>query len=140
MVKLYEVATLADIPGILELAEHAASRYDTQRLFEYNAVVFTNTLKFLITQPTAAVIIEKVDGQVTGILGLLASQHFYSTAIIVAKLFWFAGSKKSSVKLLNLGRSWAKSIKADYFTVSQPHSEFTYGKMQSVDISFIEGL
>lgn len=140
MAKLYDIATLADVPAILALAADAAKKYDVLMQFEYNDVVFNNTLKFMVTQPTSVVIIEKSEDQVTGVIGLIASQHYYSTSIIVTKLFWFANSKKSAAKLLALARKWAKLKGAEKLVVSQPTPGHSFGAMQSVELSFIEDL
>lgn len=140
MAKLFDIATLDDIPAILALSADAAKRYDKLMQFEYSDVVFSNTLKFMVTQPTSVVIIEKSEDQVTGVIGLIASQHYYSTSIMVTKLFWFANSKKSAVKLLDLARKWAKLKGAEKLVVSQPTPGHTLGPMQSVELSFIEDL
>lgn len=140
MVKLYDTASVADVPELLALCEEGAKLYDSAGNFKFNATVFSNTLIILITQPTTTVIIERTGSVITGAVAVVNSQHYYSTAIIASKLFWLAKSKKSAVKLLQLAKSWAKSRGATKFALSQPHYGSSFGSMDSVEMHFIEDL
>lgn len=140
MVKLYDTAKLDDVPALLTLCAEGALQYDSAGNFKFNATVFSNTLIILITQPTTAVIIEKTGSVITGVIAVVTSTHYYSTAIIASKLFWLANSKKSAVKLLQIAKSWAKSQGATKFALSQPHYGKSFGSMASVEMHFIEDL
>ena len=141
MASVFSVATVDDIPKLLDVCELAATKYDQFKLFEFNAVIFSSTLKFLITQRTSRVIIEKSEaGDITGVIGLVLAPHYYSSAILATKLFWFASTKKSAVKLLRLAKRWAVSQGANKFAMAMPFSEGTLGGMASVEQTFIEDL
>lgn len=141
MAYLFSVATVDDIPKLLDACELAATKYDQFKLFDFNAVIFSSTLKFLITQRTSRVIIEKSEaGDITGVICLILAPHYYSSAVLATKLFWFASTKKSAVKLLHLAKRWAKSQGATKLALALPFSGGELGTMQAVEQTFIEDL
>lgn len=137
---VFNVAKLDDVADIVEAARDAAKLHDAEKMFVFSDAIAYNTIKFLVTQPTSIVIIERTGVAVTGVIGLIVAPHYFSTAIVASKLFWFSNSKRTAVKLLHLGRNWAKSKGATKFTVSTPCRGKRFGVMKSVDMSFLEDI
>lgn len=109
---MIRVATFDDVPRLVDLGREfltGSSRYSGAILLNPDAMgMLASTL---IEQPHGLVLVSEEDGEVTGMIGVIATFHPMSGEKVMSEMFWYVTPDKrgQGLKLLFAAEAWARS-------------------------------
>ncbi len=107
----YRPAVIADGPRVVQmgLTFHASSPYAAVFVVDPGAV--SRLVEMLLTHADATILVAERDGELVGMIGLMAYAHLMSGARIASELAWWvdpqARGSSVAVRLLQHAEAWA---------------------------------
>ena len=118
-------ATVADVPRLVEMgAAFLASSPYAGRLAD-NPAQMTALATRLITDDDGAVFVVDRDGDLVGMIGVLAARHFLSDECVAYEVFWWVepSSRGCGIRLMQAAERWAKAAGAVRLAMIAPSDE-----------------
>jgi N-acetylglutamate synthase-like GNAT family acetyltransferase len=120
------VATLADVPRMLEMGARflEGSRY--RRFLNLNPQQQTQLVTELVQQDTANVFIAEQDATVVGMFGLTLSTNPFDGVRTAMEMFWWVEPHhrgSTGLRLLRTAEAWAKAAGAERLYMVVPTSD-----------------
>lgn len=108
---MIRAATLSDIASIVELgvAFMMESQYHTH--LTVNELAHEKLARMLIEAPHGEIFIAERDGEIVGMIGVIATLHPHSGDSVMSELFWYVqpDARGAGPKLLLRAEAWARS-------------------------------
>lgn len=104
-------ATLADLPALLEMFETFRQTPAYARYVAKAPAVAEAFLRSLLASPDATIFVRGWDGEIVGMLGVMAYAHPMSGERMASELFWWLDqdSRGSGGWMLRRAEKWAKA-------------------------------
>lgn len=146
---MIRAATLSDIASIVELgvAFMNESQYHTH--LTVNELAHEKLARMLIEAPHGEIFVSERDGEIVGMIGVVATHHPHSGDKVMSELFWYVrprarGTAGLGVRLLRTAEAWAKRNGITKSLVVAPNAdvERLYERMsyQRLEVQYIRTL
>lgn len=143
---MIRTATLVDVPRLVQMGVDFMneSQYGFHLTTSASAIEALN--RMLIEAPHGEVFVSEQDGEITGMIGVIATHHPHSGDTVMSELFWYVrpGARGFGVRLLRHAESWARAHGIAKSLVVAPNEavERLYERMnyQRLEVQYIRTL
>ncbi len=104
-------ATHRDIPRLVELGVRFMRESGYAKHLAINEDAQANLAADLIEAPHGLVLVDEQDGDITGMIGVIATLHPHSGDSVMSELFWYVlpRARGGGVRLLLAAEDWARA-------------------------------
>lgn len=104
-------ATHDDVPALVELGIRFMRESGYSRSLTINPEAQAGLAAMLIEAPNGLVLADEREGEITGMIGVIATQHPHSGDPVMSELFWYVmpRARGGGVRLLAAAEDWARS-------------------------------
>jgi GNAT superfamily N-acetyltransferase len=135
-----------DIPRLVELGLRFMHESGYSQRLGVNPEAQANLAAMLIEAPNGLVLVEERGGEITGMIGVIATVHPHSGDAVMSELFWYVlpRARGGGVRLLLAAEDWARSLGIAKSIVVSPNKAVSalYKRLgyQPLELQFIKDL
>ena len=103
-------AELADVPRLVEMGVSFMHESQYASHLSVDEASQGKLARMLIEAPHGMVFVSEQDGNLTGMIGVIATHHPHSGDKVMSELFWYVrpGARGHGVRLLRTAEDWAR--------------------------------
>lgn len=120
---MIRLATLSDIPNLIQMGEHFLQESPLGKYLAYNSTQMRELCQSLVDAEHGAILVAESGIGLVGMFGVIVSPHIISGEIMGTELFWWVNPEArgtAGIKLLRTAEEWAKAQGATRMMLAAP--------------------